>query len=548
MKIVKTGLIVVAMMMFSLSLYAQDTVNVAPGKGTLYEAVNDAANLGKVFKLQRGGVYILDQIVEPSPDAPFVLIGEAGPKDTPPAVLQRLTEPGGAEWQRNIVAATDVTLENIAVVGYTPIDEQYRFTVRMTKSNTKLVINNCFFQNQWGHTFHLVADSVAVDFTNNICWGTTQPSNWQNGWLWQGGGVEPGLLNITNNTFFMQGSVIGYNGALIPQIIFDHNTVAYTNREWVYPDPVENAQYTNNIFYNAAMRGFVGPREAWGYSDGDFSDDADGDSLVGLINIDTLGTWIEGIDDNQREVIYSNNLRFTTQEVLDWQTGLTASYQPTMNEKTASMFEDFAGMVAENNIEESMDPEFANLPPSESILAPYFANTEGRRNEALRSENWPEDWAWDWDDSRTAILSWPPPIDLKPENMSVWEAGSDGYPLGDLNWFGEDVRMAWEDGLTSPVGVEKVEGQVPTNYSLEQNYPNPFNPTTIISYSIPAKSNVTLSVFNLLGQKVMTLFSGVQSAGSYNVDFNASKLTSGIYVYQIQAGNFTSSKKMMLIK
>lgn len=548
MKLIKTGLVLSILLAFSAMLFAQDTVTVAPGKGTLYEAANDAANVGKVFKLQRGGVYILDQIVEPSPDAPFIVVGEKTPANLPPAVLQRLTPPGEAEWQRNIVAATDVTLENIAVVGYTPLDEQYRFTVRMTKPNTHLIINECFFQNQWGNTFHLVADSVRVDFTNNICWGTVQASNWQNGWLWQGGGVEPGLLNITNNTFLMQGSIIGYNAAMIPKVIFDHNTVAYTGREWFYADPVVNAEYTNNIFYNVAMRGFVGPRESWGYADGDFSDDADGDSLVGLINVDTLGTWIEGVDDAEREVIYSNNLRYTTQEVLDWQDGLTASYQPTMNEKTASMFEDFAGMVAENNIEETTDPEFANLPPSELVLTPYFANVEGRRNEALRSADWPENWAWDWDDDRKAILTWPAPVDLKPENMQLWDAGNDGYPLGDLNWFGKDVRMAWEAGQDSPVGVEQVGNVLPTQYDLTQNYPNPFNPTTIISYSIPVKSDVTLFVYNVLGQEVATLFKGVQNAGSYNVDFNASELTSGVYVYQIKAGNFTSSKKMMLIK
>ncbi len=89
---------------------------------------------------------------------------------------------------------------------------------------------------------------------------------------------------------------------------------------------------------------------------------------------------------------------------------------------------------------------------------------------------------------------------------------------------------------------------VPKNYELSQNYPNPFNPTTTIRYSIPTSSSVTLKVFNMLGQEVMKLVDGQQKAGSYAVVFDASRLSSGVYFYQLQTEAFSNVKKMMLLK
>jgi hypothetical protein len=97
-------------------------------------------------------------------------------------------------------------------------------------------------------------------------------------------------------------------------------------------------------------------------------------------------------------------------------------------------------------------------------------------------------------------------------------------------------------------GVGKLDELVPTIFQLEQNYPNPFNPSTKIRYSIPEYSSVTLKVFNLLGEEIETLVNSEQSAGVYEATFDASNLASGIYFYTLQTDNFSSSKKMILIK
>lgn len=98
-----------------------------------------------------------------------------------------------------------------------------------------------------------------------------------------------------------------------------------------------------------------------------------------------------------------------------------------------------------------------------------------------------------------------------------------------------------------PTGVED-QGKVINKYSLNQNYPNPFNPTTTIKYSLAAKTNVNLTVYNVLGSKVAILANGIQNAGEHEVQFNAAKLSSGIYLYELKAGNFTQIRKMILLK
>ena len=88
----------------------------------------------------------------------------------------------------------------------------------------------------------------------------------------------------------------------------------------------------------------------------------------------------------------------------------------------------------------------------------------------------------------------------------------------------------------------------PNDFTLYQNYPNPFNPTTIIKYSLPHESIVTIKIFDVLGSEVKTLVSEKQEEGTYEIDFNASSLASGMYIYRMQAGSFVQLKKMMLIK
>lgn len=99
----------------------------------------------------------------------------------------------------------------------------------------------------------------------------------------------------------------------------------------------------------------------------------------------------------------------------------------------------------------------------------------------------------------------------------------------------------------APVSVED-ESVNPNTFGLEQNYPNPFNPGTVIRYAMPSAGNVTLTVYNSLGEEVARLVDQFVEAGTHEVDFNAANLPSGLYLYKLNAGSFTSVKKMVLMK
>lgn len=90
--------------------------------------------------------------------------------------------------------------------------------------------------------------------------------------------------------------------------------------------------------------------------------------------------------------------------------------------------------------------------------------------------------------------------------------------------------------------------EIPTEFNLAQNKPNPFNPTTIISWQLPTNCHVQLNIYNIVGQKIKTLVSEIQKAGSHEIEWDASEFPSGIYFYRIQAGNFVQTKRMLFIK
>ena len=107
------------------------------------------------------------------------------------------------------------------------------------------------------------------------------------------------------------------------------------------------------------------------------------------------------------------------------------------------------------------------------------------------------------------------------------------------------IKVGPDTGWISGIDQEK---QGPSSFSLSQNLPNPFNPTTAIGYRLSAISNVDLSIYNVLGQKVVTLVSEKKKAGQYQVEWDASRFASGIYFYILRAGEYRDVKKMVLLK
>ncbi len=135
--------------------------------------------------------------------------------------------------------------------------------------------------------------------------------------------------------------------------------------------------------------------------------------------------------------------------------------------------------------------------------------------------------------------AWPLPesADLKYSNTTLQNSSTDGKPLGDPYWF---------NGVT---GVENTPSPLPNKFALYEAYPNPFNPTTNIKFTISEAGNVSLKVYNTLGQLVQTLVSNVyKQPGDYNLRVDMSRFASGVYLYRLEEGNNIITKKMVLLK
>jgi hypothetical protein len=132
------------------------------------------------------------------------------------------------------------------------------------------------------------------------------------------------------------------------------------------------------------------------------------------------------------------------------------------------------------------------------------------------------------------------------------------YPIHINRIFFADTLNGWAVGNggtilhTTNGGVSFVEeeeiNEVPTEFLLSQNYPNPFNPSTKIKYSVPQSSNVMIKVFDILGKEIETLINEEKPIGTYEITWYAEGLPSGVYFYQLKAGDYMSVKKMILLK
>jgi hypothetical protein len=149
---------------------------------------------------------------------------------------------------------------------------------------------------------------------------------------------------------------------------------------------------------------------------------------------------------------------------------------------------------------------------------------------------------------------------LSTNNGTSWTAVNTGLPrylnliaplvVSGSYLFAGTSFSVWRRPLSEMItAVEQISGDgLPKGFALEQNYPNPFNPSTTIRFSLPKSGHVTLKVYDLLGREVETLVDDQRTAGSYSVEWTPNNLASGVYFYRIQAGAYTETKKLMLLR
>ncbi len=312
---------------------------------------------------------------------------------------------------------------------------------------------------------------------------------------------------------------------------------------------------TNNIFVNCH---FTGER----YQDR-IGQDQDVLLYGAVLDVDTMdvngglpGTLYNGVLEKDRVVYFYNNSNYTDpmfqtfyNAYNDTVTGLKGKIlaEPIMNDRTLDMFTWHQFMKLDPNYQslDGQNPQFTTPGTNADSIIAFMKARYATGGSVF--------WGYNPDLNGT----WPLKENLAYSNSTLLTAATGGRPLGDLyHWFPSQyaswsAQAATEDNTIigkSVSGVKQVSDVIPESYTLQQNYPNPFNPATRIDYSLAKRGSVTLKVYNVVGQEVATLFSGVQEAGRYEASFDAKTLSSGVYLYRLQAGNTTITKKMMLLK
>jgi Secretion system C-terminal sorting domain len=403
-------------------------------------------------------------------------------------------------------------------------DGDHSNTVNFIGNHGTFIFKNTEFKSQQNIITDFNDHPVNVDTVEfiNCTWYANKFGMDLKGWI--------GYLEFNHNTVFLD------DGTLNP---------IYND---FFPPELTNAVITNNIFYGCRAQG----------ADSAIIKTMVDQRTVSVIEQDSL-TLITNppynLKESDRNILLENNVYYWPKAFYDYWTSVSDTATDPglitppvwMDSITMGMFNNktsWPGLTEADN--DSVDPEFSSTIETPSInnfityIQGFWATRSANnitlipltfesRSPLSPEENAPTNWA--------STQGYPVVENFRYSNTALMHAGTDGKALGDLDWFPEQLT-----------GVKQISNGVPSKFDLSQNYPNPFNPTTDINYKISQSGFVSLEVFNVLGQKVATLYQGYERAGSYSENLNAENLASGVYLYRLQEGTNSITKKMIFLK
>lgn len=552
------------------TLVIKDYSDMGSVAGSLTEAVvADSVDVpaGRVYELKANGYYPLSTNLTTPADRAVVIVGADDRRlvtnddemSAPPVICGFGGNTGGISFQN------DLTVKNASIIQAADKANLGWAFFGAAAANKTLRVENCLFE----HTRWVMIQSNDAPGTNvyiNDCYFVNMSGQAcrRNGGVYDNVNNNTATMWVENSTHVMaQGMIYKFRNYQVGEIVFNHNTfVNMSGNVFETLGYQSDMIVVNNIFVNSNLQPYMTGLD-YGETDADYLP-------MGIINVDTLPS---GYDVLPRKMMVDANVVYwdpkfadMVQICIDNQVNQSTDWHSqtiTMNSRTQAMFDDDTNYpyLVEGTWYEKC-PNFTNpedllTDGVDSIRAFSIGTVDTLSGNVLMV----------WRKVLTDLdlyyvySDWPIPIDLSYDDTDLLEGGINGFPVGDLNWFPAE-KAAWEAQKSAeyaaidaaidaghPVAIRETVYE-PTDFRLSQNYPNPFNPTTTISYTLPKAGNVTLTVYNSLGQEVMTLVNNEfkASAGSYNVHFDGSGLSSGIYFYTLTFNNNTIAKKMVLMK
>lgn len=487
------------------SIYAQRTVTVQQGVGTLNEAISsDTTAAGErvdsstVYVLSSGGTYLLDGSIEHR-DFHLSIVAEDGATEKPkliPAV------DNGGSSSRAFRARGSLTLKGLYVTNEDELEGVNDRIIRVSSDDITIRIDDTHLDKSSQSAFRIDGENVNLFLTNSTVSNIGFTSSPDNGRGVDDRGNDIDTLWFENNTFYnLTSQVLRDDGGIIKYAYINQNTMINIGKNGAVEfGPTVKAQFTNNIVYNGSFYGY----------------DNDDDALA-VVSLDSLS------DDDIAEFgaqsfTLNNNNFYTSPDVI-------SAYPDTVNQavvfnSTVQAYVTEQGS-ADTNLDEAVVFTKGTAQPANVVTA-FWALSEDPP--AFPTDGEPFDFGY-------------------ADTFNSYTSGTSGQQLGSLTWFG--VLVSNED--------EEFLAETPRGFSINGNYPNPFNPSTNISINLPAAADVSVEVFNMIGQSVLSIPAQRLGAGTnQSLRIDAQNLTSGMYIYRItaRAGSdiMTNTGRMTLIK
>jgi hypothetical protein len=540
---------------------------------TLTSAVtlDTAPPAGRVYMLKANGYYPLATNLSTPAERAVIIVGadktrlavNKNASSAPPLICGSVVE-GGSSNSGGINFGNDLTIKNAEMMPAVSDGTLGWAFIGDAAADKKVVFENCMFErtkwvimqsnNDAGNRF-FIKDCYFVNLSGQACR--------RNGGVYDNVNNNTDTMWVENTTHVMaQGMIYKFRNYPVGKVFFNHNTFVNCSGNVLETLGYQsNFVVVNNIFVNSNVQPYFPGLDA-GETDAD-------NKPMGIINVRALTADMVQLD---RKVLVDGNVVYFDSKLNDMVATLNTqkinfredwvSQMITMNDRTQAMFNDnttypyLTEGVWYNEMPSFTDPKDLFTDQLDALKEFSVLTVD------TTSTNIMPEWRVVNTGADNYVYSdWPIPVDLSYNNANLLKGAYGGFPVGDLNWF-PAKKAQWEAQRTTELAaieaalnsgnklisdVKEVAGR-PVDFRLEQNYPNPFNPATVINFSIPKAANVTLKVYNTLGQEVATLIDGYKNASNYQVTFDASKLASGVYVYTLQAGDFSFSKKMMLVK
>ncbi len=522
--------------------YAQRIIE--PNEGYVNELIKaDTAN-GKqkntVYVFRRNATYYYNGSIENVGYA-ITLKAEEGTGTIPKIVNW---PDANASLNRFLTAKDDAYLFNLMIDGMGPNlntgdpDPYYKMNGQLLNANAagkELVIDGCILLNAGQVLIRSNSGARKVIATNSVIGNSGQISadNIGNGRIIDlRNGITDSvifrnctLINTYDRIIRHYGAAANSTTAFAKYMELDHNTIVHNLGAYGFimlGDIMDGAKITNNLFYNPMSLGYEPEADQQRLAEVKLigETDANGIPLFPLI-LDQPNS------NSSPYYVISNNVISFDDGVKKYFTDNNVRYNPVLSNRIAQLNGNLTAAVNADITLKKIPNNMLNImnwyhPLAVAALGGGMI-TDGVMDMDRRSRTF-------WTDS----------LDCSYTTDNQAFVGSDGLPVG---------ANVWKSVITD---VENIEA-LPTEYSLSNNYPNPFNPSTKIEFSIPANSKVALVVYNTLGQEVARLVDKEFTAGVHSVTFNASGLSSGVYVYKLTANgsngkNFMASQKMLLVK